>query len=448
MSIPIRVLLWGALLLAAPRLVGQTILEYSIPTAGSEPFELTAGPDGAIWFTEGEGPGGTTVRVGRVTLDGTVTELELSDGSSVGLRGITNGPDGNLWIVHAFANKIGRLTTEGILTLFPIPTPFSGSIDITTGSDGALWFTESLGSKIGRISTDGVLTEYPVPGSSVQGPFRITAGSDGALWFVTASEEGAPGIQASRSIGRIDTHGVVTEFPVPPFFGFFGGITTGPEGNLWFTQSNESRVGRMTTSGAVTLFSLPLPNSAPGDIVLGPDGNLWFTEDLGNRIGRLTPAGVLTEYTVPTPSSRPGGIASGPDGNVWFTEIAGNKIGRLVLAPRVTSSSPLPPAQPGVPYSLSLQATGGISPYAWSVQSGQLPPGLTLSTDGQITGTPLLSGIFEFTVRVTDTLSATADASFRLQVGGGVGIPTLTEVSFLLLAVLLAGVGVLLLKSS
>jgi len=66
----------------------------------------------------------------------------------------------------------------------------------------------------------------------------------------------------------------------------------------------------------------------PRRITVGPDGNLWFTETNFNKIGRITPAGGITEFTIPTASSFPFGITAGPDGNLWFTEADGNKIGR------------------------------------------------------------------------------------------------------------------------
>jgi len=59
---------------------------------------------------------------------------------------------------------------------------------------------------------------------------------------------------------------------------------------------------------------------AQGDITSGPDGNLWFTGIYTNTIGRITPAGTVKEFPIPTPDSRPTYIVSGPDGNLWFTE--------------------------------------------------------------------------------------------------------------------------------
>src|SRR5215469_4962652 len=61
---------------------------------------------------------------------------------------ITAGPDGNLWFTEAAGNKIGRITTHGSITEFPIPTAGSTPEGITAGPDGNLWFTESLGNNI------------------------------------------------------------------------------------------------------------------------------------------------------------------------------------------------------------------------------------------------------------------------------------------------------------
>ena len=69
--------------------------------------------------------------------------------------------------------------------------------------------------------------------------------------------------------------------------------------------------------------------SAPARITTGPDGNLWFTETNGNNIGRITTAGVVTEFPIPTVGSDPVGITVGPDGNLWFTEAVAGNIGKV-----------------------------------------------------------------------------------------------------------------------
>jgi hypothetical protein len=76
----------------------------------------------------------------------------------------------------------------------------------------------------------------------------------------------------------------------------------------------------------------------------------------------------------------------------------------------ITSSS-LPTATAGAPYSATLTATGGTAPYAWTLVSGTLPAGLTLSLAGVISGTPTIAGTSNFTVRATDSTTPTAQAA-------------------------------------
>ena len=82
---------------------------------------------------------------------------------------------------------------------------------------------------------------------------------------------------------------------------------------------------------------------------------------------------------------------------------------------QITTSS-LPSGQVAVSYSTSLAAIDGTSPYKWSITSGALPAGLTLSSGGTISGTPTTSGTFTFTVQVADSASSPTSASRSLSI--------------------------------
>ena len=82
--------------------------------------------------------------------------------------------------------------------------------------------------------------------------------------------------------------GVISEFPIPTASAGLSGITTGPDGNLWFTLGAVNKVARMTTGGTVTEYPLPNPGSSPRAIISATDGALWFIENFGNRVGRIT----------------------------------------------------------------------------------------------------------------------------------------------------------------
>ena len=72
-------------------------------------------------------------------------------------------------------------------------------------------------------------------------------------------------------------------------------------------------------------------------------------------------------------------------------------------------------------YMATLTATGGTTPYHWSVANGNLPAGLTLSASGVISGTPTSYGTSSFTVQVTDSAATPQSATqgLTLQISGG-----------------------------
>ena len=63
----------------------------------------------------------------------------------------------------------------------------------------------------------------------------------------------------------------------------------------------------------------------------------------------------------------------------------------------------LTPGSQGTSYYSYLQASGGVGPYTWTVTSGSLPAGLTLDASGNLSGEPLATGTFSFTVQATDS---------------------------------------------
>ncbi len=83
--------------------------------------------------------------------------------------------------------------------------------------------------------------------------------------------------------------------------------------------------------------------------------------------------------------------------------ISGNTTATVQAAPLAITATALPAAAIIVPYSTMLTATGGVQPYTWSLASGSLPAGLTLSPTGQISGTPQAATTSSFTVQVTDS---------------------------------------------
>jgi len=226
-------------------------------------YSITAGSDGALWFTNA----GNSSHIVRITTDGTITEYPTpTNAGFFNTEGsITAGPDGNLWFAENNANKIGRLdptklagcamTPTICMTEFVIPTASSGASAITAGPDGALWFTEKTANKIGRITTAGVVTNEFAITTAAAGANDITTGPDGNLWFTE---------EAVNKIGKMTTSGIVTEIAVPTASSQPEGIALGPDGNIWFSEYSASKIGRVNlTGGGGNPTATPTPSPTP-----------------------------------------------------------------------------------------------------------------------------------------------------------------------------------------
>jgi streptogramin lyase len=285
------------------------------------PRVLAAGTDGKVWFSDE-----TTLphSVGYFLPSGAVSTFPVpcagcdasGNNDLAYIEGMSVAPDGNLWFLFTrvdgsgnfvdggLNNYIGRMTPSGAFVQYSVPTRYAfrrfafvvnGHATIAALPDGTLWFSEPYGNKIGKITPGGAITEFALP--------------------------------CTRTIPAFPEN-LVTARPTS--------ITPGPDGNLWFTESECDRIGRMSPSGSLVEFPLTA-GSTPVAITPGSDGNLWFLEYGTNKIGQMTPAGVMTELPLPAGPHVPASLVAAPDGNLWFTDFVSSsdrmtgQLGRIVL---------------------------------------------------------------------------------------------------------------------
>jgi virginiamycin B lyase len=297
----------------------------------SLPASIVTGPDGNLWYTDNAAP-----QVARMTPAGRVTVYPVPL-AGVATSGITIGPDGAVWFTvtdfgysggPSTPTAIGRLTMSGTMRLYPLPTG-SSPFGLVFGPDGAIWYTDPNSNSIGRLTLDGRVVRFPIP-TSGSNPLGITVGADGNLWFTE---------NVTGGIGRLNpTTGVITEFPAP---NPTDGITTGPDGNIWFADFSNV-IFRITPVGVETAFPLGTGgiDSLPDDVVFDADGRLLFTEDSTNArtpeyVGRLDiHDGQITRFLLPPGSALPQGMTiAGSEHDIWFTEYDAGKIGRMLATP-------------------------------------------------------------------------------------------------------------------
>ncbi|HET9097315.1 MAG TPA: hypothetical protein VFN37_11680 [Candidatus Baltobacteraceae bacterium] len=193
------------------------------------PMQIAKGPDNNLWFTSEDGSFSTGFsEIVQITTSGTMLTFPTSTAAQTSKRyayDIVSGPDGRLWFTEG--NYIGAITTAGVMTEYPVPSGRTTNF-ITPGPDGNLWFTENYGNYVGKITPSGAVTEYADP-TMFAGPWQIAAGKDGALWF---TESGGTG-----QVGRISTSGAITEYPIANLTGS-PALLAGADGNLWITSAS------------------------------------------------------------------------------------------------------------------------------------------------------------------------------------------------------------------
>lgn len=281
------------------------------------PYGITLGPDGNLWFAE------TSSRaIGRITPQGTVHEFLLPPSAS-GTKDVAASADGSLWFT--LWHGVGRIAMDGNVRTFPLPNGYQSN-HIVEGADGAMWFTKSRARLFGRNTASGTISEIPIEYKGSY-PDAIVTGLDKAIWFTLTT-----------AIGRLASDGRIEYFE-SPYAGMIQEMCVGPDGSLWFTVAEHTYrdwIGRITLNGTFSHFNLTTVEAFPQGITTGPDGNLWYVDYSANLVGRLTPSGNVTTFGLPHPKSYPMDIVSGLDGNLWFTEEGRDTIGRITPEGKIT----------------------------------------------------------------------------------------------------------------
>ncbi|PTL82151.1 hypothetical protein [Vitiosangium sp. GDMCC 1.1324] len=224
-------------------------------------------------------------------------------------HGMGFGLDGRtIWFTGKSTGTVGRVTPDGKLTTFVLPTVGSVPIYVRAGNDGTMWVTELVGNAIARITPDGEVKEFPIPTHNSRPIAIVPEPGSNAMWF---SEE------AGNRVARITPDGTITEYPVPMTQSnvILAGLAFDGEKNLWVQQYIDQN--NPTPAN---------PSPAGGDYIVRIDKSILTTP----------PADVskvpITFYKVPTTQTVMHRIVQGPDGNIWFTELGSNKVGKLFLA--------------------------------------------------------------------------------------------------------------------
>lgn len=174
---------------------------------------------------------------------------------------------------------------------------------------------------------------------------------------------------------------------------------------------------------------------------IGSSATLGTTSTMVGTLIALTSITLTTGANVSGRTLARNGAVTLDTNNVALTACAGGPPGCPAISILPAS---LPSATQGIAYNQQLTGSGGLAPYVFTVASGTLPAGLTLTAAGLVSGTPTIAGAPAFTVRGTDANGCFQEIPYVLTVLAPV--PTLAQWAMITLTALLSLGGVMALR--
>ncbi len=338
----------------------------------NSPYAIAIDATGDVWVTNDNNTLSEFNSSG-----GVISTTAYSNGGLSGPDGIAIDAAGDAWVSNATNNSLSEFNPSGTAlsgsgyTGGGLNAPQSVAID----SSGHLWIPNSGNNSLSEFSTSGTpVSQTGYTGGGLNFPVDVAVDPSGNIWVANQNgnslsefnSSGAPVSQTGYTGGGLD---------VPSHIAIDG------SGNIWAINGGNSSLSEFNSSGnAVSANGYQGGLSQPQDLAVDQSGNVWIPNTNG-------PNNFLTEFVgVASPTAAP--PAAG-----------------LSSTPLAISTTSLPSGQEGVAYSTTLTATGGTTPYTWSLTSGALPAGLSLNAStGVISGTPeATASATPLTFKVTDS---------------------------------------------
>lgn len=292
-------------------------------------------------------------------------------------------------------------------------------LDGTTNTITASVQVPSLGYVLVDSVTNSILLESNFDVAFIDGATNNetnVTGTEGVSGLVNGAVNTATNTAYLPEPGNVLVVSAGTAAPAPAF-----SASPSPLGFGNQTEGTESKASTLTVTNTGTA-SLSITNIVEG----GTDqGDFPIASDGCN--GQTVAAGSKCTLSIAFMPS----TAAAESATLTFTDNAAgsphvvNLTGKGTPVPPTVTTASLPSGVVGTAYSQTLAATGGVTPYAWSVSTGTLPAGLSLvAGTGAISGTPTTAGTSTFTVKVTDSASDSATQSLSITINATLAVTT------------------------
>lgn len=378
----------------------------------------------------GDTGGGTPAELGLSIVD--MTEGETNAMPLLLRAGVTN-PAVTVSNLMFYANGVpvgpGRLDPHGEWTFADgshLSVMGGGGYEMVdyNSATGDMFFMN--GGFTSQTNFAGMFQYFPPGGGMGGGVVNVVYSLD-ATGRLTATMTGDAPL-GSRTL----TNGICVSDLIR--YGFFW--ENAPAGSYAITARADYDSGLATTSAPVNIvIASPLPDifappqsqtNVAGQLVVfsaaangeSPLGYQWRFNGVNlTNEGRITGATDNNLFIAAAQSSDAGSydvVVSNAHGSVTSSVAT-----LTIICPDITlSPATLTPGTLGFSYSQEVMASGGVEPYSYAVTSGSLISGLSLATNGAVTGIPFALGTNTFTVTATDTNGCTGSQTYTLAVTG------------------------------
>lgn len=316
-----------------------------------------------------------------------------------------SGLDGTGLTISADGHVVGTPTVEGTLTFTAMATDAVGA----TAEKGLSLLINPA------VAIDNTLLGNWTTGVTLTRQFTATGGTGGKTW--TDKNNDLEGTGLTLSAG-----GQLSGIPVEGVVNFIAVATDQ-------TGSTDEKSFGFTVNPVVAIQTETLPGANTGEsysqqlAVTGGTG----TKNWSDKNGDLAGTGLTLSVT---------GLISGTPTiteAVTFTAKVADQVGAVdeqvltidINAPLAIETENLPDWTAEVAYSQQLEAVGGVGAYSWTDKNGDLDgTGLTLSSEGLLSGTPTVTGQIGFTAMVTDEAKTSVEQVYEVTINAAVGIIT------------------------
>jgi virginiamycin B lyase len=232
-----------------------------------EPIGLGVGPNGNAWYTDN-----TARAISSITPSGEISSVSLGT-PIVRLGRLAVSVDGAVWFAEATRYSITRLK-DGAITRHVFESPRGDPYGVAVAEDGTVWATLRSGDQLLRITPNGEMKAFDLP-TPAAGPSDVAVGPDGSVWFIELRK---------NRIGRLKDD-AFEEFDVAEESPMLTGLSVAGDGTVWFGMLRGGSLGRLG-DGRVETFKLPREGARPCSLAVDRSGNVWYA-DISGYVGML-----------------------------------------------------------------------------------------------------------------------------------------------------------------